>query len=96
MTIGIFIPAFSFTIIGHPVFERLVDNKFIQPFLDGIGAAVIGLLLFTAFQFLKKTVDTGLEAAMFLLAFASIFHFTDKFTQPLTLVIAALAGQAVF
>lgn len=25
----------SFTIIGHHFFERLVHNKFIEPFLDG-------------------------------------------------------------
>jgi len=42
MTIGIFIPAFSFTIIGHEFFEAIVDNKFVEPFLDGVGAAVIG------------------------------------------------------
>ena len=42
MSIGIFIPAFSFTIIGHEFFEAIVDNKFVEPFLDGVGAAVIG------------------------------------------------------
>ncbi len=42
MTIGIFLPAFSFTMIGHEFFEAIVDNKYIEPFLDGVGAAVIG------------------------------------------------------
>ena len=28
---------------------RLVDNPFVQPFLDGVSSAVIGLLVQTAF-----------------------------------------------
>jgi chromate transporter len=96
MTVGIFLPAFSFTMIGHEFFEALVDNKYIEPFLDGVGAAVIGLLALTAFQFVKSVIETGMDSVLFLLAFASLFHFTDKFTQPLVLVVAAIAGQVVY
>jgi hypothetical protein len=39
-----FLPAFSFTIIGHSVFERLVHNKGISSFLDGITARWATLL----------------------------------------------------
>ena len=93
MVIGIFLPAFSFTLIGHKFFEKIVDNHYIHPFLDGIGASVIGLLVYTSFQFLRSTVETGLECAVFLLSMASIFYFTDKYTQPIVIIVAALAGQ---
>jgi chromate transporter len=93
MAIGIFLPAFSFTIIGHKFFEKVVDNELVEPFLDGVGSAVIGLLLFTAFQFLKGVVFTGLECAVFVLSLASLFNFTNKYTQPITLIVSAIAGQ---
>jgi chromate transporter len=93
MAIGIFLPAFSFTLIGHNLFEAIVDNHYIHPFLDGVGAAVIGLLLFTAFQFLRSVVDSGLSCAVFFLSFAAIFHFTDKYTQVITLIFSAMVGQ---
>lgn len=96
MTIGIFLPAFSFTIIGHDFFQAFVDNKLIEPFLDGISAAVIGLLLFTAFQFLSNVLVESIDAVVFLLAFASLFHFTNKYTSPIVLIVAAIAGQVLY
>mmetsp|Transcript_4783 Transcript_4783/g.4279 ORF Transcript_4783/g.4279 Transcript_4783/m.4279 type:complete len:477 (-) Transcript_4783:41-1471(-) len=96
MLIGIFLPAMSFTIIGHEYFEKLVDNSFIQPFLDGVSSAVIGLLLQTAFQFIKNVVETGIDAVVFSLTFWALFHFTDKFTQPVIIIAAAIAGQILY
>eukprot|EP01035_Chromulina_nebulosa_P018386 gene18386-24085_t len=96
MLIGIFLPAMSFTIIGHEYFEKLVDNSFIQPFLDGVSSAVIGLLLQTAFQFIKNVVESGIDAVVFSLTFWALFHFTDKFTQPVIIIAAAIAGQILY
>jgi chromate transporter len=50
MLIGIFLPATIFPIIGHDLLQRAVDNEFVQPFLDGVASAVIGLLVQTAFK----------------------------------------------
>jgi chromate transporter len=50
MLIGIFTPATIFPVIGHELLEKLVDNKLVQPFLDGVAAAVIGLLLQTSLK----------------------------------------------
>jgi putative chromate ion transporter len=96
MCIGIFLPAFSFTIIGHEIFQAVVDNKYVEPFLDGIASAVIGLLTFTCFQFLKSVIREGLDAVVFLLAFSSLFTFTNKYTAPITLLVAAIAGQVLY
>ena len=96
ITIGIFLPAFSFTLIGHEFFEKVVENDYIEPFLDGIGGAIIGLLLDTAFAFVQGVINTPVDAIAFLLAFAAIFHFTDKYTQVVTLIVAAIAGQALY
>jgi chromate transport protein ChrA len=96
MGIGIFLPAFSFTIIGHEFFQAVVDNKYVEPYLDGIASAIIGLLAFTCFQFLKSVISQGLDAVVFLLAFSTLFTFTNKYTQPITLIVAAIAGQVLY
>jgi chromate transport protein ChrA len=80
-----------FYLLGHEIFEAIVDNRYIEPFLDGVGAAVIGLLILTCFQFVKSVIETGVDSVAFLLAFAALFHFTDKYTQPMVLITAAIA-----
>lgn len=96
ITIGVFLPAFSFTIIGHEFFEKIVEDKMVEPFLDGVGTGVIGLLLMTCFQFLRAAVIAPVDACIFYLALQASFQFTDKYTQPLILLTAAIAGQALY
>ena len=96
MVIGIFLPAFSFTIIGHHIFEKIVDNKVVQPFLDGISSAVIGLLIVTAFQFFAAVATSANDAIIFFLSLNAVFHFSHKFTMPIVIVVAAIAGQSVY
>ena len=96
ITIGIFLPAFSFTIIGHEFFEHVMSNKFAEPFLDGVSIGVIGLLIQTCFLFLRAAVVSPIDACIFGLALHASFWFTDKYTQPLLLLVAAVAGQALY
>jgi len=96
MTFGIFLPAFSFTLIGHGLFEKVVDSKLIAPFLDGVTASVIGIVLVTAFQFARLAITLPLEGVVFLLAFAAAFHFKHKYTQPLLVFVSAFAAQILF
>ena len=104
MTVGMFLPALSFTAIGHELFEYAIDNEYIQPFLDGISAAVIGLLALTAFQFLSAVVESAVDSVVFFLAFWALFHFSNAgngasssgYVQPIVIIIAAIAGQALY
>ena len=50
MTVGIFAPAFAFTLIGHAALERWMHNPRLHGALDGIAAAVTGLIAATAWQ----------------------------------------------
>jgi chromate transporter len=61
MTVGIFAPAFAFTLIGHEFLEKLVDRENTHALLDGITAAVVGLVGGTALVILSQTV-VSLEA----------------------------------
>lgn len=96
MLIGIFLPATILPIIGHDFLQKVAENEIVHPFLDGVASAVLGLLLMTSLNFLKQTVLTGLDSAVFFISFAALFWFTNKFTQPLLIICAAIAGQILY
>jgi chromate transporter len=50
MTVGIFLPTLSFSMFFHDRPEKLVDNKAIRTFLEGILAGVVGLIAVTTLE----------------------------------------------
>lgn len=95
MTIGMFLPAFSFTLIGHNFFEHIVKIHSIRDFLDGVTGSVIGLIAVTAAQLIKATVINPLTAIVFGLCLAALYSFKSPWTNPLLVVSAAIMGQAL-
>ncbi|HRJ75708.1 MAG TPA: chromate efflux transporter, partial [Anaerolineales bacterium] len=75
MTIGVFAPAFSFTMIGHETLEKLVENKSAHAFLDGITAGVVGLISATAIYILIETINS--IPALIIFSFALIVLFAS-------------------
>ncbi|KAH7025088.1 chromate transporter-domain-containing protein [Microdochium trichocladiopsis] len=57
ITLGMFFPCFVFTIAGHEVLEKLVHNKFLSSFFDGLCGSVIGVIAIIAVQILKAGVE---------------------------------------
>ena len=43
VSLGIFLPAFAFAMLGHRAFERLAQARGLQSFLDGVAIGVTGL-----------------------------------------------------
>jgi chromate transporter len=92
MTIGVFAPAFAFTIIGHDALEKLVENKSAHAFLDGVTAGVVGLISATALIILSETV-IGLNAwVIFSLAVIVLFLSKSKWTVAWVVLAAGLFG----
>ena len=92
MTVGIFAPAFAFTIIGHNYLEKLVENKSAHAFLDGITAGVVGLIAVTALGILNETI-LGLNAwIIFSLALIIQFRSKSKWTVAAIVLAAGLYG----
>lgn len=78
LTVGIFAPAFGFTLIGHDYLERIIENQALHAFLDGVTAGVIGLIGATALGILNETV-VGLPAwLIFALALLTLFQWKAK------------------
>jgi chromate transporter len=92
MTIGVFAPAFAFTIIGHEYLERLIENKSAHAFLDGVTAGVVGLIAVTALGILNETI-VGLNAwIIFTLALLIQFRLKSKWTVVAIMLAAGLYG----
>jgi chromate transporter len=92
MTIATFLPAFALTLLAHDPLERLVREPRIRNFLDGLTAAVVGLIAATAISLLMTTVDTWLGLAVFSAALGALFYSNSKWLIPTVIAGAALAG----
>lgn len=67
MTLGMFLPAFAFPIIGHDLFQALLRNAAVGLILDGVMAAVLGAVAIIGIQLLNDS--------FFILVFAQISLF---------------------
>jgi chromate transporter len=92
ITLGIFAPAFAFTMIGHDYIERLVENNAVHAFLDGVTAGVVGLIAATALSILNETI-IGIHAwVIFALALLALFKSKAKWTIAAILLSAGVYG----
>ncbi|CUS11462.1 unnamed protein product, partial [Tuber aestivum] len=62
ITLGMFFPCFLFTVAGHELLEKLVRNKFLSKFFDGLCAAVVGVIAVIAVEILQFAVGGKDEA----------------------------------
>lgn len=89
MTAGMFLPAFTFTLVGHELMERLVERPAVHAALDGVAAGVVGLIATTAVQLLPATLTDLPRAAIFLAALVVAYRWRAKWA---VLVIVGGAG----
>ncbi len=92
MTIGVFAPAFSFTMIGHDYLEKLIENKSAHAFLDGITAGVVGLISATAIYILIETITNIPAFIIFSLALLVLFISKSKWAVAWVVLGAGLLG----
>ena len=79
LTIGIFAPAFSFTLVGHKYLEKVVENKALHVFNDGVTAGVIGLIAATTIGLLKAGITDIHAIGIFLLSIFLIYRWKSKY-----------------
>ncbi|KAL1921654.1 uncharacterized protein VTP21DRAFT_10296 [Calcarisporiella thermophila] len=56
MTVGIFIPCFLLTLMGHRLLEKLANNTFLSSFFEGITAAIVGIIGISAADLAKSAI----------------------------------------
>ncbi len=78
MTLGIFLPAFSFTLIGHRYLERVIANTTVHSFLDGVTAGVVGLIAATTLVLFRQGITSIPAALIFVLALVAVYRWKAK------------------
>lgn len=95
ITIGIFLPAFAFTLIGHQVFERLIENQRLHAFLDGVTAGVVGLIAATALQLLREGLPDIPAVLIFILSLIAVYKLKAKTAVAGIVLVAGLLGLII-
>jgi chromate transporter len=78
LTVGIFLPAFAFTLIGHEYVERLIENTAAHAFLDGVTAGVVGLIVATALGLFREAVFDISTLVIFAFALVAVYRWKAK------------------
>lgn len=91
MTAGIFLPAFAFTLIGHNAMKKAIDSPRLHAFLEGVTAAVVGLMAVTTVKLLKAAIDDWPSLGIFVAALLAVYLWKSK---PAIAFIVLGAGAA--
>jgi chromate transporter len=92
MTVGIFLPAFGITLVGHETLERIVQNRALHDVLDGITAGVVGLIAATTVHLFRAGVDGLPEVALFAIALAVLYLWRSRAAVAVVVLGSAAAG----
>jgi chromate transporter len=88
-TIGIFLPAFVFVAIAHPLLDRLTQLTWVRPLLDGVNVAAIGLMAAVAVILSRDAVVDPLTALLAVVALVLLVRYR------VNSALLILAGAAV-
>lgn len=93
MTIGIFLPAFAITLLGHAVLETCISYRPLQHFFEGVTAGVMGLFAATVVSLVAERLTNGQTAALAVAAFAIMSVWKSKISIPLCILGAGGIGM---
>ena len=92
VTIGMFLPAFVITLVGHSYLEAAVAHRGLHAILDGITAAVVGLVGATAITFAPSAVGNLAAAGIFIIALMILYLWRSSAAVAVVVVSAGIAG----
>lgn len=96
MTIGVFLPAFLFSILFYRHLEAVIRNPTLHSFLEGVAAGVVGLIIVTTLGLGAVAIPNFKAALIFLAALAVVYRWKNKLTIPAIVAGAGLAGWLCF
>jgi chromate transporter len=96
MTIGIFLPAFSFSLLFHRHLEAVIANPLLRHFLEGVTAGVVGLIAITTINLALVAIPSWRAGIIFAAALVVVYRWKNKLAIPAIMAGAGLAGWFVF
>jgi len=99
ITLGMFLPAFAFSLLFFERLEGIVDAPSLRHALTGVAAAVVGIIAATFVQLALATggrVDMPVVAiALFAVALAMAWRLKGGWVTPVIVALGAVVGWAV-
>ncbi|MGH7944334.1 MAG: chromate transporter [Opitutaceae bacterium] len=92
MTFGIFLPAFGFSLLFHRHLTAVVAHPLLKHFLEGVTAAVVGLIAITTITLAVTAVPNLKALAIFVGALIVLYRWKSKFAIPALIVTAGIGG----
>lgn len=96
MTLGVFLPAFSFSLLFHRHLEAVIHNPRLRHFLEGVTAGVVGLISVTAIRLAFATLGNGRAVALCAAGLVVLYAWKAKAAVPLTVLGAGAAGAMLY
>lgn len=100
MTVGIFLPAFSFSLLFRDRLERVIENARLHAFLEGVSAGVVGLIAATTVDLAtgvaKRLPSLPPGLLIFAIALTVLFAWKAKTNVLFVVLGAGIAGWLAF
>jgi len=96
MTAAIFLPAFAFTLIGHGTLEKIIESEKLHAYLDGVTAAVVGLMAVTTFNLLRTGIADWRSLGIFAVALLALIFWKARLAIAFIMIAAGAIGMALF
>jgi chromate transporter len=96
MTIGIFLPAFGFSLLFHNQLERLMERAVLREVLEGVTAGVVGIIVSTLITLGVGTVTNVKAAGIFGLALIPLYFWKSKAVIPCVVIGSGMLGWFLF
>ncbi|MDZ7727908.1 MAG: chromate transporter [Dehalococcoidia bacterium] len=77
-TAGIFLPSFIFVALTHPLIPRLRNSPWAAPFLDGVNAAALALMLVVCARLAQDAIEDFYSAGLFVLGAAVLIRYSPN------------------
>ena len=92
ITLGIFLPAFGITLVGHNYLEAAVHNQRLHAILDGITAGVVGLVALTTVQLALTALNDLPSVLIFGAAALVLYTWQVGLAVPAVVIASGVLG----
>lgn len=96
MTMGVFLPAFSFSLLFHRHLEAVVRHRVIRHFLEGVTAGVVGLIAVATVRLGRTALDSVPAIVIATAALIALYLWRARLAVPAVMFAAGLTGAWVF
>jgi chromate transporter len=86
-----FLPCYLFTVLPAPYFKKIVKNRSVKAFVDGITAAVIGALVGAVIVIASRSL-VDIPSVLIAVAALAVLIFVKKIQETYIILLAAIIG----